>query len=72
MSQLPIPQDVALALCRQIQARNRGRWYTPGGLMCWGCRLFTGGDPRKLCFSSRADGRGCFQVSAHFDRRRAF
>lgn len=64
----PIPREIALRLCGEIQRHNRGKWYTFGGLMCWGCVRFSDGDPARMCVSSQADYRGCLQVNARYDR----
>ncbi|MCL5027007.1 MAG: hypothetical protein M1531_11040 [Chloroflexi bacterium] len=64
-----IPRETALQLCAEIRVKNQGKWYTFNGLWCWGCSRFTGGDPAKLCFSSRPDNRRCAQINARYDRR---
>ncbi|HEX6542676.1 MAG TPA: hypothetical protein VF040_13035 [Ktedonobacterales bacterium] len=64
-----IPWDTARQLCTTIQARNRRRWFTPNGMMCRGCVRFSGGDPAKMCFASKPDNRGCYQVNALYDRQ---
>jgi hypothetical protein len=58
---------VALSLCNEIQAENRGKWYTYGGLWCMGCVAFTKGDDEKRCWSANAENRGCSQVNRRFD-----
>lgn len=63
-----IPREVALRLCTEIQHENRGKWYTSGGMMCRGCVRFSHGDPAKMCFSSKPDNRGCYQVNARYER----
>ncbi len=64
-----IPKEAALQLCADIRRANRGRWYTFNGLWCWGCVNSSGGDPAKMCVSSRTDYRGCLQVNERFDRQ---
>ncbi len=62
-----IPKEVALKLCQQVREENRGRWYSFFFWWCWGCSLFSRGDPGKLCFSSRKDNRGCRQVNKRYN-----
>jgi len=62
-----ISQDVALKLCTEISAANRGKWYTFNGLWCWGCVKFSG-EIAKRCFANQPDNRGCAQVNARYDR----
>lgn len=50
-----IPKEIALQLSETIRQENSGRWYTFGGLMCWGCRRFSGGDPGRQAALSVAD-----------------
>ena len=64
-----ISKNEAFRLCETIRAENRGKWYTFGGLMCWGCVTFSKGDPARMCVSSRADYRGCLQVNARYDNK---
>ena len=66
-----IPRDVALRLCAEIREENRHKWYTAGGMMCKGCVKFSKGDPAKMCVSSSADFRGCYQINARYDRMAA-
>ena len=63
-----IPKDQALAICEEIRAENRGKWYTVNGMWCWGCTTFTKGDASKRCFAADEDCRGCAQVNARFDK----
>jgi len=63
-----LPKDQALALCEQLRAENRGKWYTYQTWWCWGCTTFTKGDPAKRCFANAAGNRGCLQVNERFDR----
>lgn len=69
MNPIAIPREKALQLCTEIREENRRKWYTPAGMMCWGCLTFSKGDPAKMCFSSRPDYRGCYQVNARYDRQ---
>jgi len=62
-----IPKEIALSICQQVREENRGRWYSFYFWWCWGCNLFSKGDPGKLCFSSRIDNRGCGQVNKRYD-----
>jgi len=61
-----IPKDVALKLCEEIRAKNRGRWYSFYGMWCWGCYKFSKGDSTKLCFSNNPENRGCAQVNERY------
>ncbi len=63
-----IPWETALQLCTSIQAENRRKWYTAGGMMCRGCLRFSKGDLAKRCFANDPDNRGCYQVNARFDQ----
>ena len=48
-----IPRDVALRLCTETEAENRGKWYKWGAWMCWGCTtLFLRKSKRFLFFSA--------------------
>lgn len=67
MNTMAIPREQAMQLCTEIRQENRRKPYTPGGMMCWGCVKFSKGDPAKMCFSSRPDYRGCYQVNARYD-----
>jgi hypothetical protein len=67
MNSMAIPREKALQLCTEIRQENRHKRYTPAGMMCWGCTTFSKGDPAKMCFSSRPDFRGCYQVNARYD-----
>lgn len=64
---MPIPAEEARRLCEEIYRRNRGRWWTVGGLWCWGCAAFTK-PPTKRCWANAPGNRGCAQVAARFDR----
>lgn len=68
MAESPIPKETALRICDQIRTGNRSRRLSVGGLWCWGCERFSGGDPAKLCISNRPDFRGCGQVNSRYDR----
>ena len=63
-----IPVETARRLCAAIQEANRPKWYTPGGMMCRGCLRFSHGDPAKMCYASRPNNRGSYQVNARFDQ----
>ncbi len=64
-----IPKDQALAICEEIRAENRRKWYTYQAWWCWGCTTFTKGDSDKRCFANNnPDNRGCLQVNQRFDR----
>ena len=69
MKAIPIPKEQALQLCAQIREENRHKWYTPAGMMCWGCVKFSKGDPAKMCVSLQPDYRGCYQVNARYDQQ---
>lgn len=62
-----IPLETARSLCAAIQAENRHRWYTAGGMMCRGCLRFSHGDAARMCYASRPDNRGCYQINGRFD-----
>jgi hypothetical protein len=64
-----IPVEVATQLCRQIQAENRGKWFSWKAWWCWGCRTFTGGNSKKMCFYSPPDHRGCAQVNRRYEQQ---
>ncbi len=66
---IAIPWDDALQLCDAIRAKNQRKWFTAGGMMCRGCVTFSKGDPARMCFASRPDNRGCYQVNARYDER---
>ena len=63
-----IPRERAMQLCAEIRQENRRRWYTPAAMMCWGCTTFSGGDPAKMCLSSKPGYRGCYQVNTRYGR----
>ncbi len=62
-----ISSDQALAICEQVQAGNRGKWYTYQTWWCWGCTTFTKGGPDKRCFANAPGNRGCAQVNRVYD-----
>lgn len=62
----PIRRDVALLICAALQQDNRGKWYTPAGLQCWGCLKFSKGDPARMRLSSREGYRGCRLVNKRY------
>jgi len=63
-----IPEDVALLLCTAVRQENRGKWYTLGGLQCWGCTLFSRGKPDKMCLNNKDGYHGCNLVNKRYDR----
>ncbi len=67
-SQLPIPQETALRLCREIYQQYPGKWWTMAGMQCYICQKFSRRDPAKMCVSSRPDFRGCNLVTARYER----
>jgi hypothetical protein len=64
-----IPQDEALALCREIREERRGRWWSWMAWWCWGCEKASGGDPTKMCWHNHPGFRGCAQVNARASGR---
>jgi hypothetical protein len=68
-SVIAIPRDVAFQLSAETRQQYRGKWYTFAGLQCWGCNIFSRGDPTKMCFSSRPDYRGCSLINARYDQQ---
>jgi hypothetical protein len=64
-----IPKEVALQLCTEIRQQYHNKWYTFAGLQCWGCTLFSKGDPNKTCVNSRPDYRGCNLVNTRYDQQ---
>jgi hypothetical protein len=66
-----IPTDTALALCAAFQAENRLFWFTPTGMMCWGCALRSRRHPARRYFASRPGNRGCYQINARYDGQAA-
>lgn len=63
----PIDDADAYRLCEEVRARNR--WYTPGGMWCWGCTTFTRGDASQRCYHAAPGNRGCAQVNRSADSR---
>lgn len=70
MTNTPILREEAEQLCARIRQENRGKWWTFGGLMCWGCERFSKGDFSKMCAAGRPDYRGCIQLNRRFDAGR--
>jgi uncharacterized protein (DUF779 family) len=60
-----IPCDVALQLCSEIRQEKGVKMFS----QCWGCVRFSKGDPAKMCFSSRADNRGCGIINKRYDKQ---
>jgi hypothetical protein len=60
---MDIPREVALKLCEEIRAENKGRWFSLGRLQCWGCYTWAKGDQEKLCLSSK---EGCNLVNKRY------
>ena len=49
-----IPEAVALWLCDEIFAESHLHWYTASGMICRGCRHFSGGRRASdACMRSR-------------------
>jgi hypothetical protein len=44
-----IPWEKAVQLGIEIEQRNRKRWYTPNGMMCYFCSHFSKGVMCKRC-----------------------
>ena len=64
-----IPRDIAVQLCNENRAANRGKWYTAGGMQCLGCTTFSGGNVEKMCISNKAGYRGCNLVNKLYQQR---
>lgn len=62
-----ISWEKAVQLCIEIEQRNRKLQYTPNGMMCYFCAHFSKGEMSKRCIGGEGH-RGCYQVSARFDR----
>lgn len=58
-----IPREVALKLCDEIRAENKGKWSSPGGLQCFFCYKSARGNVEKLCLSSKG---GCNLVNKRY------
>jgi hypothetical protein len=54
-SVIAIPKDVAFQLSAETRQQYRGKWYTFAGLQCWGCNIFSRGDPTRPRCASVAD-----------------
>lgn len=63
-----IPWDRAVELCLEIEKKNRNRWFTPNGMMCFFCARFSKDDMKKRCIGGGEDHRGCYQVNGRYDR----
>jgi len=63
----PIPDEMAGKLCDEVHDDNRGKWYTLGGLRCWGCWKFSKGDAGKRRYASKVGNRGCSQMNERWD-----
>ncbi len=63
----PISDEVALQVCKEISAANRGKWYTFNGIWCYFCARFSA-TPEQRCFANAKVGgnQGCGQVNARF------
>lgn len=59
----PLPSDLALRLCREVQDRQLIKIFT----QCWGCVTFSKGDLAKMCGGVVA----CNLVWAHYHRLKA-
>ncbi len=66
---LPIPEMVAMKICREIQVQNRARHVSFAKLQCWGCQIASKTDARKMCLHSKPDNRGCQLVTKVFDQQ---
>lgn len=64
-----IARGTALALCREIQEEQQGKWWRWAAWWCWGCRKASGGEPAKMCWHNHPAFRGCAQVNALYDTR---
>ena len=63
-----IPKEVALQLCTEIRAANRRRRFSLAAMQCWGCVMFSKGDPEKMCLNNKPGNRGCKLINARYDR----
>ncbi len=68
-TKLPIPEIVAMKICRDIQEQNRTRRVNFAKLQCWGCQIASKNDARKMCLHSKPDNRGCQLVTKVFDQQ---
>ncbi len=64
---MPIPDIVAIKICRDIQENNHTRRVSFAKLQCWGCRIASKNDASKMCLHSKPDNRGCQLVTRVFD-----
>jgi hypothetical protein len=64
-----IPQEIALALCREIRKERQGKWWLWTAWWCWGCEKASGADPAKMCWHNHPQHRGCAQVNALYSAR---
>lgn len=61
----PIPRDVALEICRDIEQTSR--IFS----QCWACVRLAKGDPDRMGFAGGPDHRGCELINRVYDRGKA-
>ncbi len=68
-SEVPIPEIVAMKICRDIREQNRTRRLSFAKVQCWGCQIASKTDARKMCLHSQPGNRGCALVTKVFDQQ---
>ncbi len=67
----PIPEDIALEICKIVRERNTSKKFSFAKGQLWGCMKISNkkGDYRTRCIfgSEKNDNRGCELVNKIFD-----
>ena len=66
MSTKPIPKDVAIRLCEEIQQEHRGKWYTLAAWFCPVCAKLSSDEGLPGCLAS---DDGCWMVNRRYARQ---
>ena len=65
---VPIPQEVALALCKEIREENANIFWSVIAWQCWDCMKSATDDPSKMGFSRVPGNRGCRWVNWRYSQ----
>ena len=68
-SKNPIPEDIAIKICQEIQKKNKEKKISWSKCQCWGCMKFSKYDDRGSCiYGDPTNLRGCQLVNKIYDK----
>jgi len=69
--QSPIPEEIAIQICKEIREKNENKRFSWSKWQCWGCMKFSDYDDRGSCIYGEPETlRGCNLVNKVFDKKR--